>query len=285
MQQAIETFVAEPTEANLEPPRSSGWPPATTMGPPRRSASTTARSTNPKRSGGPDQRWPLDEAYIDYVEGARRPASSTTPPAYPRSPLTLCRGQREGWRDQHLHRLARHRVPPVGPGPAPTARARPVTDYTTATERGSAGRLPAAGHPAADRRPHRRPRSVEPLGLAISREFQADTKEALGKIFRGIGALTVGELAGERMNVALRPRTRRTSTPASATTPTRTSETTPRVSRWSTWAVPRRHGPSLTTCRAGDPNWTELGTQIEARWQKPRVSPAPFDEMITGDDA
>ena len=50
--------------------------------------------------------WPMDEAYVDYVDGDRRPASSTTPPATPRSPSTSS--------SRPTNRVARPTSRPVG---------------------------------------------------------------------------------------------------------------------------------------------------------------------------
>ena len=75
--------------------------------------------------------WPLDEAYIDYVDGdARRrhhQRSGHVPDDRRRAAHVA---QRAGRRGEHLDRLARHRVPALGPGPVrrrPRRRARSPT--------------------------------------------------------------------------------------------------------------------------------------------------------------
>ena len=62
--------------------------------------------------------WPMDEAYVDYVEGDPDAGIVNDPDDVPEITAdVLVERQRGGWRDQHLDRLARHRVPALGPGP------------------------------------------------------------------------------------------------------------------------------------------------------------------------
>ena len=69
--------------------------------------------------------------------------------------------------------------------------------------------------------------------------------DGLRKMLFGMGSLSLGELAGERMKVSWRPTRQKTSRTASATTPTTRTSTTPRVSATSTWAsTPAPTAPS-----------------------------------------
>ena len=151
MDTAIEAFVAAPSDGDAaRRPRTRGWPPATTTARPRRSASTAARSTTRRRARGPDQRLAARRGVHRLRRGRRRtPASSTTPTTYPTIDADVLTGaQREGRRDQHLHRLARDRVPAVGPGPQRHRTRRPPGRRTTRPTR-----TPTAGRRTSRRRP------------------------------------------------------------------------------------------------------------------------------------
>lgn len=60
--------------------------------------------------------------------------------------------------------------------------------------------------------------------------------DGLRKMLFGMGSLSLGELAGERMKVSLEANSLKTSRTASAITPTSRTSTMPKVSVTSTWA-------------------------------------------------
>ena len=126
--------------------------PATSTLRPRRSVSTTVRSTE---ETGPKARSTRGRRRgLHRLRRRRADAGIINDPAgYPDDHADVSSSERGGRRGQHLDRLARHRVPPVGPGP-PVDRPgrRPFTDYTTAAERRPPRRVPRVGH----RPPHRR---------------------------------------------------------------------------------------------------------------------------------
>ena len=62
----------------------------------------------------------------------------------------------------------------------------------------------------------------EPNAKNDRAKFGKGGKESVRKMIMGLGALSRGELAGERMEVALNSQTRKTNTPASPTTRTAT---------------------------------------------------------------
>ena len=179
--------------------------------------------------------WPLDEGLIDYVDVATYGDSSDENPLYaanvianpqlrigPASrstPRTIDAGAAGGSlqevarrRGERRHRLSRDRVPALGPGPerhrprrgqpagqrlclgrrlhqrqlrparAPISRRRP-TCWSTICRRWS-----ATGRPAARR-----------AAVAELRRRQA----GLATILTGLGSLSYGELAGERMKLGL----------------------------------------------------------------------------------
>ena len=118
--------------------------------------------------------------------------------------------QRAGRRGQHLDRLARHRVPAVGPGPLRRRRRAPGRSPTTPTADNADRRahLPhrrratccSSTSPASSTRGRRTPTTTGPSSSPRSPTRRSTT------IITGIGELTRGELAGERMNVAYEER-------------------------------------------------------------------------------
>ena len=150
--------------------------------------------------------WPMDEAYVDYVAGNPNAGHRQRHEGLPEDHGGRHRrGQRAGRRDEHLDGLARDRVPALGPGSLedrPRRRGRrPTTRRARNADRRA--RLPAPDDRAAARRPRRASAtSGRRDGGAFRTSFLADPDRALRRIMRGIGALAVGELAGERMAVA-----------------------------------------------------------------------------------
>jgi len=150
--------------------------------------------------------WPMDEAYVDYVEGSATAGiiNDANNQITGASLLALNeQGGEEnvatGWHAIEFLLWGQDQSA-VGPG------ARPFTDYVT-----------AAGGTAtnADRRRQYLGVVTEQLivdltalrdawapGAAYRTSFLADSKVAVGRMLRGMGALGGAELAGERMSVA-----------------------------------------------------------------------------------
>ena len=149
--------------------------------------------------------WPMDEGYVDYVEGNPAAGIINMPDEYPEITAELIISLNEeggeanvstGWHAIEFL-LWGQDLSPEGPG------ARPVEDYTT--------------NPNADRRAtYLRVTSQALLGnlqdmvdawapgqANYRAEFVSKpADDALVDIITGAGALSAGELAGERMNVA-----------------------------------------------------------------------------------
>ena len=149
--------------------------------------------------------WPLDEAYIDYVEGASDAGIINDPVAYPTINADLLTSLNEQGGEENVSTgwhaieflLWGQDLSASGPGN------RPVSDYTSS--------------PNADRRAQYL-RVASDLLLAHLQQvsdqwapdasnyragfLQRSNSEALNNIITGIGELSRGELAGERMNVA-----------------------------------------------------------------------------------
>ncbi len=152
--------------------------------------------------------WPMDEAYVDYVEGDARAGIVNDRAAYPQITEDVIVESNEkggetnissGWHAIEFLLWGQDRAK-GGPG------ARPAGDYSTARNarrRATYLRL-ATERLLSDLRSVQTPWSA--AGGAYRAEFLDDPDAALTKIFRGIGALSSHELAGERMAVAFESR-------------------------------------------------------------------------------
>lgn len=149
--------------------------------------------------------WPLDEAYIDYVEGAPDAGIINDPAAYPTIDADLLTSLNEQGGEENVSTgwhaieflLWGQDLSASGPGN------RPVSDYTT---RSNADRRSQYLRVASDLLlTHLQQVSDEwaPNASNYRADFlQRSNTEALNNIITGIGELSRGELAGERMNVA-----------------------------------------------------------------------------------
>ena len=149
--------------------------------------------------------WPLDEAYIDYVEGAPDAGIINDPAAFPTIDADLLTSLNEQGGEENVSTgwhaieflLWGQDLSASGPGN------RPVSDYTS---RSNADRRAQYLRVASDLLlTHLQQVSDEwaPDASNYRADFlQRSNSEALNNIITGIGELSRGELAGERMNVA-----------------------------------------------------------------------------------
>ena len=149
--------------------------------------------------------WPLDEAYVDYVEGAPEAGIINSPDSYPTVDKELLISLNEAGAEENIS-TGYHAVEFLLWGQdlsAETAGQRPVSDYTTAEH---AERRAAYLFAATDL-------LVEDLSMLVEAwkpdadnyraEFLAmNPDEALTNIMTGIGVLAKSELAGERIFTA-----------------------------------------------------------------------------------
>ena len=147
----------------------------------------------------------MDEAYIDYVEGDSGAGIINNPGEFPQITAELIESMKRGRRrGEHLHRLARHRVPAQATGlDCDGDGSRPVSDYTAsdnADRRGvylatTSDLLPVHLGGMVD--------SWDPGASNYRADFEKkDVDEAPNNIITSIGEVSRGELAGERMTVA-----------------------------------------------------------------------------------
>lgn len=149
--------------------------------------------------------WPMDEAYVDYVDGDPDSGIINDRRGHPKITQDVIVAANEKGGETNIS-SGWHAIEFLlwGQDESKTAPGnRPLSDYTTAPNakrRGSYLRL-TTDRLLADLEGVHTQWAAGDGGYRAA--FLADPDEALTKILRGIGALNSGELAGERMAVAL----------------------------------------------------------------------------------
>lgn len=213
---AIDAFVTAPSQATLDAAKAA-WIAAR----PSYQQSEVARFYNgpiDDPETGPEgliNAWPLDENYIDYVEGAPASGIINDPAGFPVIDEASLAAANEAGGEANVSTgfhaieflLWGQDFSTTGPGD------RPFTDYVTdgsGTAENQVRRgqyLQAAAHLLVD--------DIEQVVAAWApgdpanyrAEFLAlDPDVALGRILTGLGSLSAGELAGERLSVAFATR-------------------------------------------------------------------------------
>ncbi len=204
MQAAIDAFLADPTDATLAAAKEAWLTARDDYGPTEAFRFYDGPIDNP--ANGPEGQinaWPMDEAYVDYVDGDATAGIVNDTAGYPDITVDVIVEANEqggetnistGWHAIEFL-LWGQDLSAEGPGE------RPLTDYTTeanAARRATYLQLTTQLllddlASVADQ--------WAPEG-AYRTEFLADPALAVQRLLRGIGALSRGELAGERMAVA-----------------------------------------------------------------------------------
>lgn len=209
MQADIEAFLANPSEETLERAKQAWLGAREAYGPTEAFRFYDGPIDDP--DDGPEGRinaWPMDEVYVDYVDGAPDAGIINDTAGYPEITASVIVEANErggetnistGWHAVEFL-LWGQDLTPGSPG------ARPFTDYTTAPNADRRGTyLDLVTHQLiADLQSVRD--EWDPDGGSYRTEFLADPDAAVTNILRGIGALSAGELAGERMAVAFETR-------------------------------------------------------------------------------
>jgi putative iron-regulated protein len=210
MDEAIDAFIADPTEETLNAAKEA-WLTARDDYGPTEAFRFYGGPIDNEEDGveGLMNAWPLDEAYIDYVDGTEGGGIINLPDEYPTIDADLLVSLNEqggeanistGWHAIEFL-LWGQDLNPDGTG------ARPIEDYTTAE---NADRRATYLGVASDLLLTHLGQMVDawaPEGDNYRSEFVAlPTGEALGMIMTGIGEMSRGELAGERMTVAYEAR-------------------------------------------------------------------------------
>jgi len=287
---ALHAFVASPTEATLAAAKQAWLDGRVVYGPTEVFRFYDGPIDDPE--DGPEGRinaWPLDEAYIDYVQDdvdAGIVNDVTGVPAITTDVLVAAneRGGETnistGWHAIEFL-LWGQDLSATGPG------ARPITDYTTspvAARRGAY--LTLLGDLLVQDLTQVRAQ-WDPSTGAYRPAFLADPHRAVTDILRGMGALSADELAGERIAVALD--TQDQEDEHSCFSDTTTVDIVGNASgvRMAYLADhPGIEGTSLSDVVARvEPDLdAALRRQLDANVAAARALRGPFDQLILGDD-
>ena len=211
MDAAIDTFIADPTAATLESAKRAWLVARDDYGPTEAFRFYGGPIDN--EEDGPEgliNAWPMDEAYIDYVEGDSDAGIINNPEEYPEITTDLIASLNEEGAEENIS-TGWHAVEFLlwgqdlnenGPG------SRPVTDYTTNDNAERRSMYLATASYLLLVHLRSLVDAWQPGASANYRvEFLAlDVDDALNNIITGIGELSRGELAGERMTVAYEER-------------------------------------------------------------------------------
>ena len=152
--------------------------------------------------------WPMDEAFIDYVEGKPDAGIINDPAIGDLDQRDRSRATRSSDEDRRHHRLARDRVPALGPGPQRRRSGQPA-GHRLPRRQGQqrpppplsqARHRPARRRPRADWPTHGRPATTATTPPSSSR---CREREAIGRILNGMAVLAGSELMSERLAVGL----------------------------------------------------------------------------------
>ena len=210
MDEAIDAFVADPNEETLAAAKEA-WLTARDDYGPTEAFRFYGGPIDNEENGveGLLNAWPLDEAYIDYVEGAPESGVINMPDEYPTIDGELLTSLNEQGGEANIS-TGWHAIEFLLWGQdlaADGAGNRPVEDYTTGA---NADRRTIYLAVASDLLLTHLGQMVDawaPEEENYRAEFVAlPADEALGMIMTGIGELSRGELAGERMTVAFEAR-------------------------------------------------------------------------------
>jgi putative iron-regulated protein len=195
MRTAVEAFLAGPSSVALEAAKQAWLAARVDYGPTEAFRLYDGPIDDPK--DGPEGQinaWPLDEAYIDYVDGD--PGAEITPDV-------LVAANEEG--GEANISTGWHAIEFLLWGQDDTLGApgdRPFTDYTVAPNANRRGEYLQALTDLLVNDLERVQAEWDPDDGTYRERFLSNPRRAIRNILRGIGALSSGELAGERMAVA-----------------------------------------------------------------------------------
>jgi len=291
LQTTIDTFIATPTEANLEATKKQWLAARDDYGPTEAFRFYDGPIDNP--DDGPEGQinaWPMDEAYVDYVDGATSKGIIGDAAGYPdiTNDVIVEANEKDG--ETNIS-TGWHAIEFLLWGQdlnADSAGTRPVTDYTTepnAKRRGTY--LALLANRLVDDIAGVSEQWVPNVAGNYRATFEASPSESLGKILRGIGALTAGELAGQRMGVAFDTRDQEDEHSCfSDNTAADVKGNAIGVQRVYTAKFPGVSGPSLAdlvAAKSPETN-TKLMAKLDATVKATSNFPATFEKMIAAED-
>ena len=207
---AIDRFIAEPTPAHLEAAKRLWLVARDDYGPTEAFRFYDGPIDNP--DDGPEgliNAWPLDEAYIDYVEGDLSAGIINNPDEFPVIDADLIVSLNEEGGEENVS-TGWHAIEFLlwgqdlnlnGPG------ARPIEDYTTNTNADRRATYLAVASDVLVSHLQDMVNAWAPGGGNYRAQFVSmDSDDAIQNMITGIGELSRGELAGERMTVAFEER-------------------------------------------------------------------------------
>jgi putative iron-regulated protein len=291
LRDAIDAFVAAPTEEGLAAAKQAWLDGRLLYGPTEAFRFYDGPIDDPE--DGPEGQinaWPLDEAYIDYVEGDATAGIVNDVEGVPEITTEVLTAANEeggetnistGWHAIEFL-LWGQDLSADGPG------ARPLTDYTTsptAERRGTY--LSLLAQLLVDDLTGVRD-EWDPEDGAFRQEFLADPEQAVASMFRSMGALSQGELAGERIAVAYDTKDQEDEHSCFSDNTTvdiaGNALGVQLVYEANHSAV---DGPSLSDAvrEAADPEAdAALREMLDANVARAEALEAPFDQLILGDD-
>ena len=210
MDTAIDIFLSDPTPATLEAAKRAWLVARDDYGPTEAFRFYGGPIDN--EEDGPEgliNAWPMDEAYIDYVEGDSGAGIINNPDEFPEISADLIESLNEEGAEENISTgwhaieflLWGQDMNEVGPG------SRPVSDYTSADNADRRATYLATASDLLLVHLGDMADAWAPGANNYRADFESkDVDEALNNIITGIGELSRGELAGERMTVAYEAR-------------------------------------------------------------------------------
>ena len=211
MDRAIDLFLSDPTASSLEAAKRAWLDARDDYGPTEAFRFYGGPIDN--EENGPEgllNAWPMDESYVDYVEGNASAGIINNPAEFPTINASLIESLNEEGGEQNVSTgwhaieflLWGQDLNEAGPG------SRPLEDYTSDP---NAARRAAYLAAASDLLLVHLQQMVNAWAPGDSGNYRAeflalDSDAALTNIITGIGELSRGELAGERMTVAYEER-------------------------------------------------------------------------------
>jgi putative iron-regulated protein len=290
MQTAIEAFIENPTAETLDAAKQAWLTARVDYLPTEAYRFYDGPIDDPE--DGPEGRinaWPMDEAFVDYTVDAPNGGIVNNTADFPEITTDVLVSQNEDGGETNIS-TGWHAIEFLLWGQDQTVGSpgdRPVTDYTTAenAER-RATYLSLATQLLVDDLTSVRDQ-WDPATGAYRQSFLADPEQALTNVLRGIGALSSGELAGERIAVALETKDQEDEHSCfSDNTNADIVGDIVGVRQVYLADYADIEGTSISDLvKAVDPALDEkLRGQIEQSEQLAEALPAPFEELIAGAD-
>jgi putative iron-regulated protein len=287
---AIDAFVAGPTDATLAAAKQAWLDARVLYGPTEAFRFYDGPIDNPE--DGPEGQinaWPLDEAYIDYVEGDPAAGIINDVEGAPELTTATLVDANENGGEANIS-TGWHAIEFLLWGQdtsADSAGTRPVTDYTTAANadrRGTYLKL-LADLLVSDLTSVRD--QWGPEAGSYRETFLADPDQAISNIFRSMGALSQGELAGERIAVVYDTKDQEDEHSCfSDNTTVDIAGNAIGVRMIYTGDYPGIEGASLSdaVAQVAPELDTALRASLDENVTKAQALQAPFDQLILGED-